>query len=170
MVVSVKAKSTRKMRLDRMAICFERLAANQPEPKTELDFSSPYTLLVAVVLSAQATDVGVNRATRGLFAAASTPAQMVALGVDGISHHIRTIGLFNTKARNVHRLSEILIADHDGTVPEDRAALEALPGLAGRQQMLCLMRLLAIQRLLSIRIFSGLETAPEWLLEKRLTM
>lgn len=129
MVVSVKAKSTRKMRLDRMAICFERLAANQPEPKTELDFSSPYTLLVAVVLSAQATDVGVNRATRGLFAAASTPAQMVALGVDGISYHIRTIGLFNTKARNVHRLSEILIADHDGTVPEDRAALEALPGV-----------------------------------------
>ena len=129
MVVSVKAKSTRKMRLDRMAICFERLAANQPEPKTELDFSSPYTLLVAVVLSAQATDVGVNRATKGLFAAASTPAQMVAIGVDGISHHIRTIGLFNTKARNVHRLSEILIADHDGTVPEDRAALEALPGV-----------------------------------------
>ncbi len=129
MVVSVKAKSTRKMRLDRIAICFERLAANQPEPKTELDFSSPYTLLVAVVLSAQATDVGVNRATSGLFAAASTPAQMVALGIDGISHHIRTIGLFNTKARNVHRLSEILIADHDGTVPEDRAALEALPGV-----------------------------------------
>jgi endonuclease-3 len=129
MVVSVKAKSTRKMRLDRMAICFERLAANQPEPKTELDFSSPYTLLVAVVLSAQATDVGVNRATRGLFAAASTPAQMVALGVGGISHLIRTIGLFNTKARNVHRLSEILIADHDGTVPEDRVALEALPGV-----------------------------------------
>ena len=129
MVVSVKAKSTRKMRLDRMAICFERLAANQPEPRTELDFSSPYTLLVAVVLSAQATDFGVNRATRGLFAAASTPAQMVALGVDGISHHIRTIGLFNTKARNVHRLSEILIADHGGTVPEDRAALEALPGV-----------------------------------------
>ncbi len=129
MVVSVKAKSTRKMRLDRMAICFERLAANQPEPKTELDFFSSYTLLVAVVLSAQATDVGVNRATRRLFAAASTPAQMVALGVDGISHHIRTIGLFNTKARNVHRLSEVLIADHGGTVPEDRAALEALPGV-----------------------------------------
>ncbi len=129
MVVSLKAKSTRKMRLDRMAICFERLAANQPEPRTELDFSNPYTLLVAVVLSAQATDVGVNRATRGLFAAASSPVQMVALGVDGISHHIRTIGLFNTKARNVHRLSEILIADHDGTVPEDRVALEALPGV-----------------------------------------
>jgi endonuclease-3 len=129
MVVSVKAKSTRKMRLDHMAICFERLAANQPEPKTELDFSGPYTLLVAVVLSAQATDVGVNRATRGLFAAASTPAQMVALGVDGISHHIRTIGLFNTKAKNVHRLSEMLLETHGGLVPDDRAALEALPGV-----------------------------------------
>jgi endonuclease-3 len=129
MVASVNAKSTRKMRLDRMAICFERLAANQPEPKTELYFSGPYTLLVAVVLSAQATDVGVNRATRGLFAAASTPAQMVALGVDGIRHHIRTIGLFNTKAKNVHRLSELLITDHDGTVPEDRTALETLPGV-----------------------------------------
>ena len=112
-----------------MATCFERLAANLPEPKTELNFSNPYTLLVAVVLSAQATDVGVNRATKGLFAIASTPAQIVALGVDGISHHIRTIGLFNNKAKNVHRLSEILIAQHDGAVPEDRAALEALPGV-----------------------------------------
>ena len=117
------------MRLDHMATCFERLAANLPEPKTELNFSNTYTLLVAVVLSAQATDVGVNRATKGLFAIASTPAQMVALGVDGISHHIRTIGLFNTKAKNVHRLSEILIAQHDGAVPEDRASLEALPGV-----------------------------------------
>ncbi len=125
----MKAKSTRKMRLDRMAICFERLAANLPEPKTELEFSSPYTLLVAVVLSAQATDVSVNRATKGLFAVASTPAQMVALGVDVISHHIRTIGLFNTKAKNVHRLSEILIAEHDSKVPENRASLEALPGV-----------------------------------------
>ncbi|NCW53992.1 MAG: endonuclease III, partial [Rhodobacteraceae bacterium] len=75
------------MRLDHMATCFERLAANLPEPKTELEYSSPYTLLVAVVLSAQATDVGVNRATKGLFAAASTPQEMVALGIDGISHH-----------------------------------------------------------------------------------
>ena len=112
-----------------MATCFERLAAHLPEPKTELNFSNPYTLLVAVVLSAQATDVGVNRATKGLFTIASTPAQIVALGVDGISHHIRTIGLFNTKAKNVQRLSEILIAQHDGAVPEDRAALEALPGV-----------------------------------------
>jgi len=112
-----------------MVICFERLAARLPEPKTELEYSSPYTLLVAVVLSAQATDIGVNKATKGLFAAASTPGQMVALGVQGISHHIRTIGLFNTKAKNVLSLSQILIDQHDGQVPENRAALEALPGV-----------------------------------------
>lgn len=122
-------KTPKKMRLDHMTICFERFAANLPDPKTELNFSNPYTLLVAVVLSAQATDVSVNRATKGLFAAASTPAQMVALGVNGISRHIRSIGLFNTKARNVHRLSEILITQHNGVVPEDRGALEALPGV-----------------------------------------
>ncbi len=127
--MSGKSKSTRKMRLDHMATCFERLAANLPEPKTELEYSSPYTLLVAVVLSAQATDVGVNRATKGLFAAASTPQEMVALGIDGISHHIRTIGLFNTKAKNVLALSQILIDQHDGVVPDDRDALQALPGV-----------------------------------------
>ena len=91
----------RKMKLDAVDACFVRLSERQPEPKTELDFTCPYTLLVAVVLSAQATDVGVNKATKGLFAAAGTPAQMVGLGVDGISHHIRTIGLFNTKAKNL---------------------------------------------------------------------
>jgi endonuclease-3 len=128
-LMSGKSKSTRKMRLDHMATCFERLAANLPEPKTELEYSSPYTLLVAVVLSAQATDVGVNRATKGLFAAASTPQEMVALGIDGISHHIRTIGLFNTKAKNVLALSQILIDQHDGVVPDDRDALQALPGV-----------------------------------------
>ena len=127
--MSGKSKSTRKMRLDHMATCFERLAANLPEPKTELEYSSPYTLLVAVVLSAQATDVGVNRATKGLFAAASTPQEMVALGIDGISHHIRTIGLFNTKAKNVLALSQILIDQHVGVVPDNRAALQALPGV-----------------------------------------
>jgi endonuclease-3 len=100
-----------------------------PDPKTELSFSSPFTLLVAVVLSAQATDVGVNRATKGLFAAADTPQKMVELGIDGITHHIRTIGLFNMKAKNVHRLSQLLIDQHDSVVPEDRAALEALPGV-----------------------------------------
>ena len=81
------------------------------------------------MLSAQATDVGVNRATKGLFAAASTPAEMVALGVDGISHYIRTIGLFNTKSKNVHKLSQMLLTLHDGAVPADRAAIESLPGV-----------------------------------------
>ncbi len=120
---------SRKMKLAHIEDCFERLAAVLPEPKTELDYRDPYTLLVAVVLSAQATDVGVNRATKGLYAAADTPQAMVGLGVDGIAHHIRTIGLFNTKAKNVHRLSEILLESHGGVVPDDRAALEALPGV-----------------------------------------
>ena len=105
------------------------MSARLPEPSTELEYKNPYTLLVAVVLSAQATDVGVNRATKGLYAAADTPQAMVALGVDGIAHHIRTIGLFNTKAKNVHKLSQILIDEHGGEVPADRAALEALPGV-----------------------------------------
>jgi endonuclease-3 len=112
-----------------MEECFVRLAAQLPDPKTELSFSNPFTLLVAVVLSAQATDVGVNRATKGLFAAADTPQKMVALGIDGITRHIRTIGLFNMKAKNVHRLSQLLIDQHDSVVPEDRDALEALPGV-----------------------------------------
>ena len=119
----------RKMTLADMEECFVRLSARSPDPQTELEFSSPYTLLVAVVLSAQATDFGVNRATQGLFAVADTPEKMVALGVDGIAHHIRTIGLFNMKAKNVHRLSEILIETHESKVPEDRGALEALPGV-----------------------------------------
>ena len=118
-----------KMKLADIDRCFEILSQRQPDPQTELQFTDPYTLLVAVVLSAQATDVGVNRATKGLFAAASTPAEMVALGVDGISRHIHTIGLFNTKARNLHKLSQMLLTLHDGVVPADRAALEALPGV-----------------------------------------
>ena len=117
------------MKLADIDRCFERLSQRQPDPQTELDFTDAYTLLVAVVLSAQATDVGVNRATKGLFAAASTPSAMVELGVDGISQHIRTIGLFNTKAKNVYKLSQILLAQHAGMVPADRAALEALPGV-----------------------------------------
>ena len=118
-----------KMKLADIDRCFERLSRRQPDPQTELHFIDPYTLLVAVVLSAQATDVGVNRATKGLFAAASTPAAMISLGVDGISHHIRSIGLFNAKAKNVHKLSQILLRLHNGVVPADRAALEALPGV-----------------------------------------
>jgi len=108
---------------------FARLAADNPHPETELEYSNPYTLLVAVALSAQATDIGVNKATRALFARVDTPQKMVALGEEGLKQHIRTIGLFNTKAKNVIALSEALIRNHMGEVPEDRAALEALPGV-----------------------------------------
>ena len=108
---------------------FSRLAADNPHPETELESGNPYQLLVAVVLSAQATDVGVNKATRRLFADVHTPAQMVALGEVALKDHIKTIGLFNTKAKNVIALSEQLIADHDGEVPADRDALEKLPGV-----------------------------------------
>ncbi|CAA7612442.1 endonuclease III [Magnetospirillum sp. SS-4] len=108
---------------------YARLAAANPEPRSELDHSDPYTLLVAVVLSAQATDVGVNKATGPLFAAISTPAAMVALGEDRLAEAIRTIGLYRTKARNVIALSQILLDQHGGQVPRDRAALEALPGV-----------------------------------------
>ena len=119
----------KKMKLEAVDACFERLSLRQPNPQTELNFTSPFTLLVAVVLSAQATDVGVNRATKGLFAVANTPAQMLEIGLENIRHHIRTIGLFNTKAKNVLALSKILIETHGGEVPKDRAALEALPGV-----------------------------------------
>ncbi|NQW11623.1 MAG: endonuclease III [Alphaproteobacteria bacterium] len=108
---------------------FTRLKADNPEPEGELEWASPYTLLVAVVLSAQATDVGVNKATRVLFVAADTPEAMVALGEEGVRTHIKTIGLFNAKAKNVIALSRILIDQHGGQVPRDRAALEALPGV-----------------------------------------
>jgi endonuclease-3 len=108
---------------------FRRLAEDNPHPETELESVNDYTLLVAVVLSAQATDAGVNKATRALFDTVDTPEKMVALGLDGLKQHIRTIGLFNTKAKNVIALSEALIADHGGQVPEDRDALERLPGV-----------------------------------------
>ena len=108
---------------------FTRLAASNPSPETELAFSSPYTLLVAVVLSAQSTDVGVNKATTVLYALADTPAAMVALGEDKVREAIKTIGLFRTKAKNVIALSQILLDRHGGTVPHDREALESLPGV-----------------------------------------
>ena len=108
---------------------YARLAARMPEPQTELQYSSPFTLLVAVVLSAQATDIGVNKATGPLFAVADTPAKIAALGVEGLSRYIRTIGLYNMKAKNVIALSNILLQQHGGEVPRDRAALEALPGV-----------------------------------------
>jgi endonuclease-3 len=107
----------------------EAIAAANPEPETELEYSTPFTLLVAVVLSAQATDVSVNKATVKLFADAPDPASMVRLGVDGVARHIRTIGLWQGKARNVVALSQQLLDKHNGEVPNDRAALEALPGV-----------------------------------------
>jgi endonuclease-3 len=108
---------------------FRRLCELNPHPETELESGNVYQLLVAVVLSAQATDVGVNKATRKLFAEVTTPEQMVALGEEGLRQHIKTIGLFNSKAKNVIALSEILIRDHGGEVPKDRDALTALPGV-----------------------------------------
>jgi endonuclease III len=108
---------------------FARLAEANPHPETELESVNDYTLLVAVVLSAQATDAGVNKATRRLFAEVDTPEKMLALGEDGLKQHIKTIGLFNSKAKNVIALSEKLIAEHDSRVPADREALEQLPGV-----------------------------------------
>jgi endonuclease III len=108
---------------------YRRLAGVNPAPRSELDFVDPYTLLVAVVLSAQATDAGVNKATGPLFKVADTPEKMLALGEAGVREAIKTIGLFNTKARNIIALSRILVERHEGRVPRDRAALEALPGV-----------------------------------------
>ena len=112
-----------------VAQMFARFKAANPEPRTELEYASHYQLLVAVVLSAQATDKSVNLATRGLFTTAPTPEAMVALGEEGIAAHIKTIGLFRNKAKNVAELSRLLIERHDGEVPAERAALEALPGV-----------------------------------------
>ena len=117
------------MKKDDIFEFFRRLAEENPSPETELEFGNTYQLLVAVVLSAQSTDVGVNKATRALFREVTTPAQMVALGEEGLKQHIKTIGLFNAKAKNVIALSEILVRDHGGEVPADRDLLEALPGV-----------------------------------------
>ena len=108
---------------------FRRLAEERPEPRSELIYSNPFELLIAVILSAQATDVGVNRATATLFPLARTPEALVALGVDGVIPHIRTIGLWRNKARNVVATSRLLLERHGGEVPDTRAALEALPGV-----------------------------------------
>ncbi|MEC8728870.1 MAG: endonuclease III [Pseudomonadota bacterium] len=112
-----------------IAEVFDRFAKTMPEAATELHFTNPYTLLVAVALSAQATDVGVNKATKSLFEKVSTPAEMLNLGLEGLISHIKSIGLYNSKAKNVIAMAEILIRDHHGVVPENRDALEALPGV-----------------------------------------
>ncbi|MEZ5840914.1 MAG: endonuclease III [Hyphomicrobiales bacterium] len=114
---------------EEIAAIFAKLEAANPEPESELEHKDAYTLLVAVVLSAQATDVGVNRATRGLFAAADTPEKMVALGEEGVAGYIKTIGLYRNKAKNVVALSQQLIDEHGGEVPRSREALEKLPGV-----------------------------------------
>lgn len=108
---------------------FGAFAAANPEPKGELDYNNPFTLLVAVVLSAQATDAGVNKATPALFAVADTPEKMVALGQQGIEDRIKTIGLFRTKAKNLYALSQQLVAEHNSVVPQTREALQQLPGV-----------------------------------------
>ncbi|CEA01290.1 DNA lyase [Pseudomonas saudimassiliensis] len=108
---------------------FRRLREDNPHPTTELNFNSPFELLIAVILSAQATDVGVNKATDKLFPVANTPEAIYALGVEGLSEYIKTIGLFNSKARNVIETCRLLIEQHGSQVPENREALEALPGV-----------------------------------------
>lgn len=108
---------------------FRRLKAENPNPVTELEYNSTFELLIAVILSAQATDVGVNKATRPLYAVANTPEKIYALGVDGLKSYIKTIGLFNTKAENVIKTCAALIANHNSEVPDERSALEALPGV-----------------------------------------
>jgi endonuclease-3 len=128
--VAAKRKApARSAHAARVEEIFERFAAAMPEPKGELEYVNHFTLLVAVVLSAQATDVGVNKATRGLFAIADSPQKMLALGEAGLAEKIRTIGLYRTKAKNVIALSRALIADHGGETPNSREALEALPGV-----------------------------------------
>ena len=127
--VAATAKAPPALSAAKVAEIFRRLASVQPEPRSELDYSSPYTLLVAVVLSAQATDAGVNKATPALFAVADTPEKMVALGVDRVTGLIRTIGLYRNKAKNLIALSEKLIGEYGGKVPESREELETLPGV-----------------------------------------
>ncbi len=128
-MVSKTSSKPRKMSLANIEYLFQILSKANPKPKTELEFISPYTLLVAVVLSAQATDVSVNKATKTLFQKAFTPEAMVKLGIPEIKQYIKTIGLYNTKAENVFKLSQILIDTHNNSVPEDRKSLEALPGV-----------------------------------------
>lgn len=117
------------MKKEQIGLFFERLSEVNPNPTTELNYTNSYTLLIAVVMSAQSTDVGVNKATDKLFPVADSPEAMVALGEDGLKEHIKTIGLYNSKAKNVIRLSQQLIEKHQGKVPRDRKDLEALPGV-----------------------------------------
>jgi endonuclease III len=122
-------KESRQARAARTEAIFERLAAANPAPKGELEYVNPFTLLVAVVMSAQTTDAGVNKVTPALFAIADTPEKMAALGVEKLAERIKTIGLYRTKAKNVVALSRAIVEQHGGQTPRDREALEALPGV-----------------------------------------
>lgn len=122
---------------EKAAELYRRLAKERPDPKTELVYTDPFTLVVAVALSAQATDVSVNKATKGLFKAANTPAKMVKLGEAGVAEHIRTIGLWRNKAKNVVALSQLILDKHGGVTPRTREALEELPGLVTRRRAWC---------------------------------
>ena len=117
------------MNNEKRAAIFKRLAEHNPSPDTELHYSSPFELLIAVILSAQATDIGVNKATDKLYAVANTPEAILALGEAGLKRYIKTIGLFNTKAKNILKTCRLLIEKHNGQVPDNRADLEALPGV-----------------------------------------
>ncbi len=127
--VTVKEKSSKNMTKKQIQTFFERLREQRPNPTTELNFSNPFELLIAVTLSAQATDVSVNKATDKLFPVANTPEEIYALGVDGLKEYIKTIGLYNSKAENVIKTCKILIEKHGSIVPNNRADLEALPGV-----------------------------------------
>ena len=127
--MTVAAKRSRTLKTEEVRELFSRLAELNPHPTTELAYTTPFELLVAVILSAQATDVGVNKATRKLYPVANTPAAILALGEEGLKPYIATIGLFNAKAKNVIATCRILVEQHGGEVPRDRAALEALPGV-----------------------------------------
>jgi endonuclease-3 len=135
------AKLGRRLKPAEAEALFARLAAHNPDPRTELVYTNPYTLLVAVVLSAQATDKGVNIATKPLFAKIKTPEAMVKLGEAGLAAYIKTIGLWRNKAKNVIALSQQLIALHGGKVPDDRDALEALPGVGRKTANVVLMEI-----------------------------
>jgi len=153
-------------RVTRAEQIFARFALETTDPRTELAYSSPYTLLVAVALSAQATDVSVNKATAALFAVADTPRKMLNLGEEGLTQHIRSIGLYRTKAKNVIALSRLLIERHGGETPRDRAALEALPGV-GRKTASVVLNELRIEPAIAVdtHVFRvahrlGLSAAP----------
>jgi endonuclease-3 len=143
------AKPSAARERERIRDIFARFEAAAPEPRTELTYQSPFMLLVAVVLSAQATDVSVNKATPGLFAIADTPEKMVALGEAGVARFISSIGLYNTKARNVVALSRLLLERHGGEAPLDRASLERLPGV-GRKTASVVLNELGVEPAIAV--------------------